>query len=45
MHLIRLGGSALNQTPLDWDGNRVGYEDATGGGACGETVPAPKAPH
>jgi NAD+ synthase (glutamine-hydrolysing) len=22
MHLIRLGGSALNQTPLDWDGNR-----------------------
>lgn len=30
---------------LDWDGNPVGYEDATGGGACGETVPAPKAPH
>ncbi len=22
MHLIRLGGCALNQTPLDWDGNR-----------------------
>ena len=22
MQLIRLGGSALNQTPLDWDGNR-----------------------
>ncbi|MCE9631355.1 MAG: NAD(+) synthase [Planctomycetia bacterium] len=22
MHLIRVGGSALNQTPLDWDGNR-----------------------
>jgi NAD+ synthase (glutamine-hydrolysing) len=22
MHLIRLGGTALNQTPLDWDGNR-----------------------
>ncbi|MFM7137805.1 MAG: NAD(+) synthase [Planctomycetota bacterium] len=22
MHLIRLGGAALNQTPLDWDGNR-----------------------
>jgi NAD+ synthase (glutamine-hydrolysing) len=22
MHLIRLGGSALNQTPLDWNGNR-----------------------
>jgi NAD+ synthase (glutamine-hydrolysing) len=22
MHMIRLGGSALNQTPLDWDGNR-----------------------
>jgi NAD+ synthase (glutamine-hydrolysing) len=22
MHLIRLGGSTLNQTPLDWDGNR-----------------------
>jgi NAD+ synthase (glutamine-hydrolysing) len=22
MYLIRLGGSALNQTPLDWDGNR-----------------------
>ena len=24
MHLIRLGGISLNQTPLDWDGNRVG---------------------
>jgi NAD+ synthase (glutamine-hydrolysing) len=22
MHLIRLGGCALDQTPLDWDGNR-----------------------
>jgi NAD+ synthase (glutamine-hydrolysing) len=22
MHLIRVGGAALNQTPLDWDGNR-----------------------
>lgn len=22
MHLIRVGGTALNQTPLDWDGNR-----------------------
>jgi NAD+ synthase (glutamine-hydrolysing) len=22
MHLIRIGGCALNQTPLDWDGNR-----------------------
>jgi NAD+ synthase (glutamine-hydrolysing) len=22
MHLIRVGGIALNQTPLDWDGNR-----------------------
>ena len=22
MHLIRLGGISLNQTPLDWDGNR-----------------------
>ena len=22
MHLIRLGGSSLNQTPLDWNGNR-----------------------
>lgn len=22
MHLIRVGGCALNQTPLDWDGNR-----------------------
>jgi NAD+ synthase (glutamine-hydrolysing) len=22
MHLIRIGGTALNQTPLDWDGNR-----------------------
>jgi NAD+ synthase (glutamine-hydrolysing) len=22
MHLIRVAGSALNQTPLDWDGNR-----------------------
>jgi NAD+ synthase (glutamine-hydrolysing) len=22
MHLIRVGGNALNQTPLDWDGNR-----------------------
>lgn len=22
MHLIRIGGSALNQTPLDWNGNR-----------------------
>lgn len=23
MHLIRVGGIALNQTPLDWDGNRA----------------------
>ena len=22
MHLIRIGAAALNQTPLDWDGNR-----------------------
>ncbi len=22
MHMIRVGGTALNQTPLDWDGNR-----------------------
>ena len=22
MHLIRVAGCALNQTPLDWDGNR-----------------------
>ena len=22
MHLIRVGGAAVNQTPLDWDGNR-----------------------
>ena len=22
MHLIRVGGAALNQTPLDWNGNR-----------------------
>lgn len=22
MHLIRIGGTSLNQTPLDWDGNR-----------------------
>lgn len=22
MHLIHVGGIALNQTPLDWDGNR-----------------------
>ena len=22
MHLIRIGGTALNQTPLDWDDNR-----------------------
>lgn len=28
MHLIRIGGSALNQTPLDWNGNRDRILDA-----------------
>lgn len=36
MHLIRVAGAALNQTPLDWDGNRdrilaaIGRARATG---------------
>lgn len=28
MHLIRVGGAALNQTPLDWNGNRDRIVDA-----------------
>ena len=32
MHLIRVGGCALNQTPLDWDGNRDRILTAIRGG-------------
>jgi len=35
MHLIRIGGTALNQTPLDWDGNRDRIVAATAAARAG----------
>lgn len=30
---------------LDWDGKPVGFDDAVGGGPCGDSSSEPKAPH